>query len=224
MKVSEHINELRKILVRTAITITAVFIVLFAFSKKLILFGIDYFNISAYAFTPFESINVQISLSLGLTLLLLIPYLLLEIYLYLKEEFKIQHFYTTITASYLLALFGFLLGSLVISKLAIESLTKSSIFLVQWSATSTLSLILMMGLLSAGCMQLILIIPLLTKMGLITKQSYYQKRKYYIVGTLLLVAIITPTTDAVSLGLSMLPLVGATELGFAISNSEDKQC
>jgi sec-independent protein translocase protein TatC len=217
MKVSEHITAVRNILLRAGLIGLATFILTFLLSNRIIEWLIQYFSLRIYAFSPFESLNAQFYLSIGITAILFIPYFLTEIYVYAKDEFKIPKFWRTISISYLLAVGGFILGSIFISKQILEIFKETSLFYNMWSALSVLSISITTGLAVAAALQLFIIIPLLTKLGILSYSDYTKQRIYIIVGLLLIVTFITPDPTMVSAGLLMVPILGSLEGGFMIS-------
>lgn len=222
MKIEEHIKEIRKRLFRVFLFSIVIFVFAFIFSEEIIFFLTNFYELNLVSIYPLESLGVQFTLSGIITLFLALPYLIIEIYNYIKDEIKIKNFYLYIFLIYLLGTIGLLFGIFGMTEIALESLATSSLFTLYWSAEKTFSLIFVMTGISIISMELIIIIPLLTRMEVVSKGQYYKKRKIYICILLIIIAMITPTTDAVSLGISMFPIIAGTEIGFLISKKGGK--
>jgi sec-independent protein translocase protein TatC len=232
MKVKDHLNELKKELYKIVIPSVILFFTFFALAKPMILFILNFYKIpltSVVSLTPFESLQTSLMVAGSLTILFLLPLILNGMIRYSREAIGEKIYKATkklIITSYSLAIFGFVVGLLLFSKFILTSLiTDYTITTAQWSIYSVFSFIIISSISLAIAMQMIILIPMFVKIGLIKKETLKKIRPFAFIIVLITSAIITPTTDLISMGLMSLPIYGAYELGIMFSKTklEDKE-
>lgn len=216
--VKEHLIELKKRFLLISISFIILFLLIFLVSTKLIIFIINYYSLELIVIKPLEFIQTQIKLSFYATIILLIPLFLNQIYLFLKptlfKKIKIVRYYFK---SIFLSLFGFLIGFFWISKILLNFFQNIPPQIqTQWTLISTLNFIIVVSVSMALIFQIILIIPLLVKFGILKKNFMKKLRKYIIIVTLIVSEIITPP-DPVTLIIFSLPIYLCFEIGSLVS-------
>jgi len=232
MKVKDHLLELKKELYKIVIPSVVLFLIFFALAKPMILFILNFYKIpltSVVSLTPFESLQTSLMVAGSLTILFLLPLILNGMIRYSREAIGERIYRESkrlIFISYSLAILGFIIGLLLFSKFILTSLiTEYTITTAQWSIYSVFSFIIISSISLAIAMQMIILIPMFVKIGLIKKEVLKKIRPFAFIIVLITSAIITPTTDLISMGLMSLPIYGAYELGILFSKTklEDKE-
>jgi sec-independent protein translocase protein TatC len=85
-----------------------------------------------------------------------------------------------------------------------------------WNVTSVFSLVGTTGLVLALTLELLIIIPILVKIGLIEYKSYSIKRKYILFILFLAIAVLTPDPTLYSTVILFFPAMLSIEAGFMI--------
>ncbi|WP_257666257.1 twin-arginine translocase subunit TatC [Parapedobacter tibetensis] len=251
MSFFDHLEVLRWHLIRSAIAVVIFMVLAFAFYDFIfddIIMGPkspDFWtyrmmckigallNIEGFCVTevPGTIINtqmagqfiMQINSSLLIAVMLGFPYLLYEVWLFVKPALnEIERksasgfvFYATI-----LFMLGVLFGYYIVVPLAINFLANYSIS-DDISNTITISNYLsFVATLSLGCgiiFELPIIIYILSKMGIMTPQFMRASRRYAVVIILLVAAIITPTPDIITMITVSLPMFLLYELSIIVA-------
>ena len=214
---TEHIKELSKYLLYDLAIFTLLFFISFGFSNLILTKLLEYYSIQAYSFAPLDYIQNQMKLAITLAVIFTFPLIIFSIYYYCKEFVKINKIYLLITLSYLLGLAGFLSGITYFSKSILESMINYTTLPTYWSIGSILTLTLSTSIILALTFQLIIAIPILSKIGLINYKDYYPKRKYIMFILVIALAIITPDPTMFSTSILFVPVALSLEGGFQLS-------
>lgn len=185
---------------------------------------------------PFNIINtemagqftLQMNSSLLIGLVLGFPYLLYELWCFIKPALHEQErksasgftFYAT-----LLFMLGLLFGYFIITPLSINFLANyqvSSIIQNQITIDSYLSTVATLSLGTAIIFELPILIFILSKMGLMTPGLMRSSRRYATVVILLIAAIVTPTPDALTMLTVSFPLFLLYELSIFVSDKVER--
>lgn len=220
----EHLDELRKRLVRSALWILIGAIGGFALSPYvqdfLIKPFIDKVPGTLALLAPSDGFVIQIKISLLLGLLLASPFVAWQLYGFvgpgLKREEKRWMFPVVIIAT-LLFWSGVLFAWYVLPT-ALQFLGSFSQEGLEniWSLKKYIGLVLFLILAFGFIFQLPLVIGLLVGTGLVPSKFFRRNRRFAIVFIFILAALATPTTDAVTMLMMVTPLLFLYELSIWI--------
>jgi sec-independent protein translocase protein TatC len=251
MSFFEHLEVLRWHLVRSAIAVGVFMIIAFAFYDFIfdsIIMGPKHadfwtyrmmckigeaFNIDGFCVTeiPGTIINtqmagqfiMQINSSLLIAVMLGVPYMLYEVWLFIKPALtEIERksasgfvFYAT-----MLFLLGVCFGYFIVTPLSINFLSNYSISDSISNTITIQSYLSFVSTLSLGCgivFELPILVYILSKIGILTPQFMRSTRRYAVVVILLIAAIITPTPDVFTMLVVSFPMFMLYEFSILIS-------
>jgi sec-independent protein translocase protein TatC len=258
MSFFDHLDVLRKHLIRASLVILVLMGVAFTYYDFIfdkIIMGpknpqfwtyrtmcmlAEKFNLGAdFCITkiPFEIINtemagqftLQLNSSLMIGIVLGFPYLLFEIWLFVKpalheKERKSANGFTFYAT--LLFLTGIMFGYYIIAPLSISFLagyTVSSVINNMISIDSYLSTVATLTIGSGVIFELPIIIYILSKLGLMTPKFMRSSRRYATVIILIIAAIVTPTPDLLTMLTVSFPLFLLYEVSIYVSASVEKR-
>jgi sec-independent protein translocase protein TatC len=247
----EHLDELRGTLWRVLIAIVVTSVAAFAFkdvlfddiilapkSKTFITYQVfcklgEWLSLPSLCIDPsqFQLININLAgqftshmnISLVAGLILAIPYVLWELWRFIKpglNEKEIRSSRGAVTVISLLFIMGVLFSYFIVAPLMISFLggyTVSSAVSNQIALTSYVSSITLMTLLMGLLFELPVLVLFLTKIGIITPKYLRKYRKHTMIGILIVAGIITPSPDIFSQMVVAIPLYALFELSLAIS-------
>ncbi|MDF2432368.1 MAG: sec-independent protein translocase protein TatC [Mucilaginibacter sp.] len=167
--------------------------------------------------------NLQLNSSIIIGLILGIPYLLFEIWRFIRPALHVKErkaasgfvFYAST-----LFFIGVLFGYYVVTPLSIRflaSYTVSDTIENLFSIDSYISSVTMLTLLAGIVFQLPILVYILSSLGILTPKFMREKRRYATVLILILAAIITPSPDALTMLVVALPLFILYELSIIVS-------
>jgi sec-independent protein translocase protein TatC len=248
----EHLDELRGTLWRILIAILVTSITAFAFkevlfddiilapkSKTFITYRAfckigEWLSMPSLCVDPsqFQLININLAgqftshmnISLVAGLILALPYVLWELWRFIKpglNDQEVRNSRGAVTVISLLFILGVLFSYFIVAPLMINFLggyAVSSAVSNQIALTSYVSSITMMTLLMGLLFELPVLILFLTKIGIITPSYLRKYRKHTAIGILIMAGIITPSPDIFSQLVVAIPLYGLFELSLAISS------
>lgn len=186
---------------------------------------------------PIQIINIQMAgqftlqmnASLIIGVMVGFPYLLYEIWRFIKpalsdlERKSAQGFVFYAT---LLFAIGVLFGYYVITPLSVKFLSNWQVspdIVNQITMTSYLSTVATITIGAGIIFELPIIIFILSKVGIMTPQFMRNTRKYAIVIILIISAIVTPTPDALTLLSVAFPMILLYEISISLSGMVQKQ-
>ncbi len=162
--------------------------------------------------SPTEGILTYLKVDLWLSLLLIIPYIIVEIWLFIKpalysNEKKILGFilFSSIFLSYLGIICGYFLIIPYFLKFLIEFLPSG--VKPQYSLENYVVFFFSLNLGLIITFQTPLVTFGLIKLGLLSRRSLFSKWRMVIVISLIISAVITPTTDPLSQVIFALPII-----------------
>lgn len=229
MSFLEHLGELRKRILWSLLSIIVFFFPAYAFSEKVFDFLMwpiikNLPEGSSLIFTrPAEGFTTYLKVSFFAAIFAAFPFILYQIWKFVapalyKEEKKILiPFILFGTILFLIggsfcyfiaapSAFRFLLGEYSSEYVkAFPSISEALFFLM--------SLIIGFGLV----FEFPLVVFVLSRFGIVTSSFLREKRKYAILIGAVLAAIITPTTDAISMMFMFVPLLAFYELGILVA-------
>jgi sec-independent protein translocase protein TatC len=252
MSFFDHLEVLRWHLIRTAIALFIFMILAFSFYEFIfdnIIMGPrktdfltyqllcklgDWVNVPEFCITniPGTLINTamagqfitQINSSLMIAVILGFPYLLYEIWLFIKPALtEVERksasgfvFYAT-----LLFVLGLCFGYFIVVPLSVNFLANYSISDAISNTITISNYLSFVSTLSFGCaivFELPIVIYILSKIGLVTPHLLRNSRRYAIVIILILAALITPTADVITMLTVSAPMFLLYEISIIISN------
>jgi sec-independent protein translocase protein TatC len=219
-----NLEELKKRALWVLIPYVVTFFTVFSFSKEIIQFLLRYYESNAFALATTESFAVSIRTSLIISTIVLIPLVTYHIYRFISPVYKMKNIFARISLAQILGIEGFVLGSTILAKYVLETLTANQIVQNTYSLANVVNLGVSIGVGTAIALQLILIIPIINSYTHIPFTKGIKKGGYLLIGSYFISAFITPP-DLVSTFLVMLPLSLAYIIGLGISqlNYEVKQ-
>lgn len=251
MSFFDHLEVLRWHLVRSAIAVGVFMILAFAFYDFIfddIVMGPkspdfwtyrvmcrigEWLNISGLCVTEVPGIIIntqmagqfimQINSSLLIAVMLGFPYLLYEIWLFIKPaltDIERKSASGFVLYATLLFMLGVCFGYFMVTPLSINFLANYSISDSISNTITIQSYLSFVATLSLGCgivFELPIIVYILSKIGILTPQFMRNTRRYAIVVILLLAAIITPTPDIITMLTVSFPMFLLYELSILIS-------
>jgi sec-independent protein translocase protein TatC len=185
---------------------------------------------------PFNIINtemagqftLQLNSALIVGLILGFPYLLWEIWLFVKPALRTSERKSAtgfVFFSTLLFILGILFGYYIICPLSINFLanyTVSSIIVNNISIDSYLSTVATLTLGSGIIFELPIIIHILSKLGMMTAKFMRNNRSYATVLILIIAALVTPTPDIFTMLTVSFPLFLLFEISILVSAKVDR--
>lgn len=186
---------------------------------------------------PGEIINTQmagqftlmINSSIIVGIVLTIPYLLYELWLFIKPALKVNEKKSArgfVFFSSSLFFIGVLFGYYVISPLSINFLanyTVSADIKNTFTIDSYLSTVATLTLGSGIIFQLPIVIYILSKLGIMTPKFMRSSRRYSTVLILIIAAVVTPTADVLTMMVVAAPLFLLYEISIYLSAAVERQ-
>ena len=229
MSFLDHLGELRKRLLWSFLAILVFFIPAYAFSNEIFDFLMKPLieNLpegSSLIFTrPAEGFTTYLKVSFFASVLLSVPFILYQAWkfvapaLYKKEKQIIIPFIFFGSLFFLLgAAFCYYVASPPAFKFLLNEY--SSEYVKAFPTISEALSFFMALIFGFGLVfEFPLIIFILARIGVVTSKWLREKRKYAIILSALLAAILTPTTDAISMMLMFVPIVVFYELGILVA-------
>lgn len=233
---TEHLSELRRVLIRSLIGI-AIGVGL-AFWRSDLLFAVLLRPFAAVqarfpqfagqvhslqTLSPIEAFMINMKLATVVGLILASPFVLRELWSFASPALKPNE-RAGVLMVFSLGLFffsaGLAFGYFVIIPLALDFLIRYNLdyhFLPQWTLEEYFNFVVNF-LLVFGCVfELPLVLAALVSIGLATPAFLAQKRKHAIFGIFILAAFIAPSADPVTQTIVAVPLVFLYELGIWLS-------
>ena len=223
----DHLDELRAVLIRILV-ITAIAVVA-AFCLKEELFAVvlaprssDFITYRVMGVEPFcinlmntgltEQFMIHLRTALYAGVLVALPYILYQLFRFVSPAlYDHERRYATLLvgSGYMMFMMGTLLNYLLIFPLTVKFLGTYQVspdVANMLTIQSYIDTLLMMNFVMGIVFELPVVCWLLGKMGLVTAQIMSQWRRHAVVVILIVAAIITPTTDAFTLFLVVLPI------------------
>jgi len=233
MSFFEHLEVLRWLILRSCIAVGIFLILAFVFYDFIfnsIIMGPKHsdfwtyrmmckigevFNIEGFCVTeiPGEIINtqmagqfiVQINSALLISVMLGFPYLLYEVWLFVKPaltEIERKSASGFVLFATILFILGLLFGYYIVTPLSINFLSSYNISDTINNTITIQSYLSFVSTLTLGCgiiFELPVVVYILSKLGILTAEFMRNSRRYAIVVILIIAAIITPTPDVLTM-------------------------
>lgn len=230
MSLFEHLADLRKRLVYSAIAIAIGFVIGFSVSKQVIDFIVQpmvqalrqaHYSDKLIYTSPAGFVNLLITLGFYLGIVIALPVVLYQVWLFIapglyKHERKAVMSF--IVSSVFLFLSGIAFGYFILLPYVLKFLISfQGPFqpLISINEYFDLILVVMLGL--GLIFQLPILIFCLSWFGIVTPQWLWKNLRYAMLIITIVAAIVTPTPDATTMLIFMAPMVGLYFLGIAVS-------
>lgn len=217
----EHLEELRKIIIRSLIAISLLSVLAYIFKKEILTILTNPLKKELVFLSPTEPIMVLIKLSITIGIIAAFPYIIFQIWKYISIIFSKEHkikITKYIIASLVLFYGAIIFCYFVILPLVIKFLTEfdnipltSSVTLENY-VNFTSYLLLSFGFI----LQFPIILLALINLNIISVIQLKSKRRYVIL-IIFVIAALLPTVDAVSMILIALPMIILFELTLIIA-------
>jgi len=211
MSFLDHLEELRKRILVSLLFIVIASILGYVLGKKaLLLLSMPVAKL--YFFSPTEAFLVRLKVAGVIGVFISIPFLLYELWLFIKPglyEKERRYAFPLIFSGTILfyagAFFALLVGLPIGIRVLMSFGGDALVGLINANRYINFALILVLSF--AFLFQLPIVIIFLVKLGVLDPNTLKRRRKEVILGIFLVVAIITPSVDMVSLLLLAVPLV-----------------
>ena len=237
----DHLDELRKVIIRSLVITVVAAAVAFCLKEELFavvlaprtsdfityrLMGVEPFNIHLMNTGLTEQFMIHLKTAMYAGVLVASPYIIWQFFRFISPAlYDNERKYATalVGSGYLMFMLGTLLNYFLIFPLTVKFL---GTYQVSEDVANMLTLqsymdtLLMMSLVMGIVFELPVVSWLLGKMGLINASMMRTWRKHAIVAILIVSAIITPTTDAFTLFIVALPIWLLYEVSIMIVKSD----
>lgn len=230
MSLFEHLADLRKRLVYSAIAIAIGFVIGFSVSKKVIDFIVQpmvqalrqaHYGDKLIYTSPAGFVNLLITLGFYLGIVIALPVVLYQVWLFIapglyKHERKAVMSF--IVSSVFLFLSGIAFGYFILLPYVLKFLISfQGPFqpLISINEYFDLILVVMLGL--GLIFQLPILVFVLSWFGIVTPQWLWKNLRYAILIITVIAAIVTPTPDATTMLIFMSPMIGLYFVGIGVS-------
>jgi len=227
MSFLDHLEELRKRIINSLIAVGVAVAVSWGFADtlyRLVSRPISKAGVSSLVFsTPTEGFNLELKLALMAAVFLSSPFILGQVWLFISPGlYKHERRYALpfIFFSSLLFVTGGLFGYFVAFPFALQ-------FLIEWekkmgatvliNASEYFDLFIMVELGLAVIFEIPAVIFVLARIGLVSGPFLLRNTRYAILGSAVVAAVITPTTDIPNMLMMALPMVGLYLLGVVVA-------
>lgn len=221
MSFLDHLEELRRRIIWSLISIGVSGILGYIFGKEAITFLARPVG-KLYFFSPPEAFLVRLKIALVVGIFISVPFLLYQLWAFIRPgllEKERKYAFPLIVAGTVLfflgASFAFFVGLPVGIKVLLSFGGENLVGLLNANRYINFALILVLSF--ALLFQLPIITVFLVKLGVIDPKSVRKRRREVILGIFIVVAIITPSVDMVSLLLLAIPLIVLFELSILAS-------
>lgn len=216
--IGEHLAELRKLLLRVAITFVCFLGLFYIGSVELIKYLTNVYNLSAIK--PYESFSAILNLDIYLSVLFTMPVLIYSIWKWAHPIFENKiHLKTSVTLSIILFYSGFGFGILIFNNIILDYFSNLSISLgvsSVWSITQFIDFVFKNSIFIGLMFQLPIIIFSLLYYEVVSFKSILRSTMPLVLVILIISAYITPP-DAFSMFVLVIPVILLIGLTLLIS-------
>ena len=211
MPIWEHLTELRsRLLVLVVLWVCfALFSYFFLLPRSVeILYTLARLP-SLYVFSPLEPFYLKIKISLIIAFAMVLPFIVYQIWRFIHPAL---HKSTERSLGWMVAfgslgffVVGLIVGVFQLGPFSLRVLTSATVvqpFTMMLSAESVFSFLLMMGVICGFVFEVPLILMIAGRLNLIQYATLAKRRKEVLLAILIILAVLTPTGDAVTLAVT----------------------
>ncbi|HEX9922836.1 MAG TPA: twin-arginine translocase subunit TatC, partial [Anaerolineae bacterium] len=222
MSLLEHLDELRKRLIKSAIAVFVTTLIAAAFTSQILTLLIEPYGQQVQVLGPTEGISIYFRVALTAGLVLAMPVLIYQFLMFILpglEDSERWYIFWGVPAATLMFLIGVAFAWFIMIPAAVGFLKtwQDDLFLQVWQSQKyfpfVTSLLFWIGL----SFETPLIIFILAKLGLVTPVFLLKQWRFAIVIIAIMAAMITPTIDPFNMALVMLPLIVLYGLSILLS-------
>lgn len=226
MTVVEHLQDLRKTLI-ISLSAWLIFtgLAFFLFQEQIfdyLTYPLQKMDLELVILTPFEGFMAKLKACAFAGLIISLPVILWEVWRFILPALNAKekkYLILIVPFSVLLFIGGAAFAYYVVLETALNFLilTAGSGFIPMLGASKYLTFVTAILVPFGIVFQLPLAAFFLTRMGLITHKTLRQKRKYAVVLSFVIAAVLTPTPDIVTQSLMALPMILLYEISIFIA-------
>jgi len=227
----EHLDELRKRLMWSIVALAVGVIVAAVFNSlvfDLLLYplkqvsGLDPAAYKLTTFSPAEPFMTSLKIWVVVGIMLAAPFLIWQMWAYVGPAFSStekRYFYPVVIATTLLFLGGVVFGYLVVLPKGLQFLLGfgSGNFNIQNRASDYFTFVALFVLAFGAVFEMPVVLVLLAKVGVIDDKFMRKHRRYAVLISAIVAAVITPSQDAFSMLAMFIPLVILYEISIPIA-------
>lgn len=223
MSFTEHLRELRKRLIISAVTVFGLAILLFWPSQYVIPFLTHtYFKgVQLHAFGPADVIIVEFKFSVYAAIVVGLPVLLYQVWMFVVPAFHPRTrslVYAYVAPSFFLALAGIAFAHFLVLPRVVGTLlgVTNHVATATFGIGSTLNFILLVFLAFALIFQTPIVMIALARIGVVNAAFLKRSRRYFLFGFFCFGAIAAPDGNPLTMALMALPMYALYEISLWI--------
>jgi sec-independent protein translocase protein TatC len=222
MTVGEHIQEFRTRCIRLVIVSSLLFFASLTLAERILEAYVSGLGQVVVASSPTDVVSSVFYMAVLLTGVFALPLISYEAYMYVSPVIPkkiLMQGGKLLMASLALSLTGLVVGYYITAAtIDIMAQMGEGLGIINlWNVYSVIDFYVMSMLLFVVVFQIPLLMRFLNRSGLVAKKSFCSLRKYILFAALVLVAVISPQTDALSLIVTAIPIGGLYEVGIWMS-------
>ena len=226
MSFLDHLEELRKRIIYSLVSVGVALLACFAFADNIfnvVTVPIRSTGTEMIALKPTEAFNVELKLALIAAVFLSAPLIVAQVWLFISPGlYKHERRYALpfILSSSLLFILGGVFGYVIVFPYALQFLIKMAhdIHIVpRISAAEYVDLFFMIELGLGIVFEIPALIFILARIGLVTPGFLLRNMRYAILIAFAVAAIITPTTDMMTMMMMAVPMIALYLLGIVVA-------
>lgn len=208
----DHLNDLRKMLIRVAIAVAIFASLGLLFAEEILKFLLQPYGEALQVTNPTESVSIFIRVGLSIGLALSSPFIVLEIIRFVAPALRPREARTLwliVPGAFILFVIGASFAWFLMLPAAIDFLSSflPDIFSVDWKADEYVPFVLSLTLWIGISFEMPMVAYALAFVGLATPPMLIKGWRFAIIGAALVAAAITPTVDPFNMLLVMAPLL-----------------
>jgi sec-independent protein translocase protein TatC len=209
----DHVDELRRRLVRVVFSVVIGMLLSLAFTNTVIEYMKSAYGERLAILGPADSVIIFFRVALMLGVILAMPIITYHLFMFVvpgltrKER---RWLFTILPITTLLFLIGLAVTWFVLIPIYINFLKnfQADIFVIQWTADEYITFVTTVLLWHGVAFETPVIFYALGRLGIVTPSGMVKYWRQAVVGTAIIAAIITPTVDPITMGMFMSVLLG----------------
>ncbi|MGA2976421.1 MAG: twin-arginine translocase subunit TatC [Spirochaetia bacterium] len=209
----EHVDELRKRLIRIALVLAAAAGISLIFTPQILKLMLLPYGSQLKVISPTEGISNYLRIGLTCGAVITVPYFFLEIWAFIAPGLlprERRYVYGLVPSAFVLFLAGAAFAWFALIPAAIRFLATFSlgIFKTEWTSQNYIPFVTALIFWIGVCFELPLVVFFLAKLRIVTPRLLLKGWRYAVVLICVIAAIITPTVDPFNMMLVAVPLIG----------------
>lgn len=222
MSFLDHLNELRKRLVRAVLGLAATVLVSIFFADQILVYLTRPYGERLQTLGPTEGVVIYFRVALLAGAILAIPWITWQMWMFIAPGLTRKErrwILLSLPATTILFLVGVAFAWFLLMPAALNFLSEfqSDIFVTGWTADEYVAFVTALLFWIGVSFEMPLIFFILSRMGLVAPATLRQNWRLAVVGSAILAALITPTIDPFNMMLVMGPLLVLYVLSIVLS-------